>query len=217
MRPLLYLTVIITLALVGLSAPQQAQADKSGAMPLFDFGNKERWIIRLRAINVDPDESSTVTGLAADVSAEDAFTPELDFTYFFTKHVAAELILATSKHDMAANNGTNLGDVWVLPPTLTAQYHFNPEGTWRPYLGAGLSYIFYYNEDPGAVTSIEYENGFGYALQAGMDIGLDENWALNFDVKKVYHNTDVSINGGAIRADVDLDPWIFGVGVAYRF
>jgi len=40
---------------------------------------------------------------------------------------------------------------------------------------------------------------------------------LNLDVKKVWIDTKVSINGGAITADVDIDPWIFGIGVGTRF
>ena len=74
-------------------------------------------------------------------------------------------------------------------------------------------------QDSGAANSIDYDDSFGYALQAGFDYGLNENWALNFDVKKVMINTDVTIQSGGstINADVDIDPWVFGVGVAYRF
>ncbi|WP_202899485.1 OmpW/AlkL family protein [Kordiimonas gwangyangensis] len=147
--------------------------------------------------------------------------PELDITYFFTQNVAAELILATSKHDVSAL-GTAIGDVdlghtWALPPTLLLQYHFNPEGDVKPYLGAGLNYTFFYSSNPGAVNDIEYDNGFGYALQAGVDFRIKENWYFNVDAKKLWLNTDVSINGGAVTADVDLDPWVLGVGFGYRF
>lgn len=198
-----------------LQAATPAFAEESS--DLFDLTNADRWLMRMRAIYVSPDEDSTVTGLTADIEADGAFTPELDFTYFFTPNIGAELILATSKHDMSTNTGIDLGDVWVLPPHINLQYHFNPEGQIRPYAGAGLGYLFYYNEDPGAVNSIDYEDGIAYSLQAGVDIGIDDHWAVNLDVKKSYHQTDVSVNGGAIRADVDLDPWILGVGVAYRF
>jgi outer membrane protein len=40
---------------------------------------------------------------------------------------------------------------------------------------------------------------------------------VNLDVKKLWISTDVSINNGAINADVDINPWIVGVGVGYRF
>ncbi len=208
----------LTLALLAGTLLQAAPTPSfAGEKPIFDFADKERWIIRTRAINVNPDEDSTVTGLTADVTADDATVPEFDFTYFFSDHIGAELILATAKHEMGTNTNIDLGDVMILPPTLNLQYHFNPKGTFRPYAGAGVGYIFYYDEDPGAVNSIKYEDGVSYSLQLGMDYGIDEHWAINADIKKLYHETDVTINGGAITADVDLDPWIFGLGVAYRF
>lgn len=191
---------------------------------LFDFGDKERWIIRARALIVEPDESASISTIGGNVDINEQYVPELDFTYFFTKNVAAELILATTPHDVTAINTSlgqvDLGDVWLLPPTLTLQYHFLPDNEgFRPYVGAGINYTLFYNEDKGAVDSIDYNNSVGYALQAGFDYGLDENWALNFDLKKVMINTDVTIQSGATRidADVDIDPWVLGFGVAYRF
>ena len=95
-----------------------------------------------------------------------------------------------------------------------------PKERFSPYVGAGLNYTFFYDESPAAgspVTSIDYENSVGYALQAGIDYAVADQWYLNVDVKKIFLSTDVSMNGGAIRADVDLDPWVVGFGVGYRF
>lgn len=191
---------------------------------LFDFADKERWIIRARALMVEPDEGASITQIGGSVDINEQYVPELDFTYFFTRNVAAELILATTPHEVTAINTSSgqidLGSVWLLPPTLTLQYHFMPDSDrFRPYVGAGVNYTLFYGEDRGAVNSIDYDDSFGYALQAGFDYGITENWAINFDVKKVMINTDVRIQSGATRidADVDIDPWIFGVGVAYRF
>ncbi|WP_020399877.1 OmpW/AlkL family protein [Kordiimonas gwangyangensis] len=190
------------------------------ATPAMAEGGNSPWLVRLRAIDVAPDESSTVS-IGGEAKVDSSIVPELDITYFFTQNVAAELILATSKHDVSAL-GTAIGDVdlghtWALPPTLLLQYHFNPEGDVKPYLGAGLNYTFFYSSNPGAVNDIEYDNGFGYALQAGVDFRIKENWYFNVDAKKLWLNTDVSINGGAVTADVDLDPWVLGVGFGYRF
>lgn len=186
-----------------------------------DWDAKERFMIRARVIGVLPDEESTTT-INGQVTADDAVVPELDFTYFFTDHIAAELIAAVTPHDMGAIGtglgNLDLGEVDLLPPTLTLQYHFNPHGDIRPYAGAGVSYLHYFNEKAGSdITSIDYEDGFGFALQAGVDVALDAHWVVNADVKKIWHNVDVDINGGAVRADVDLDPWIVGVGLGYRF
>ena len=147
--------------------------------------------------------------------------PELDFSYFFTDNVSAELIAGVTPHDINAKGtaigNVDLGDVWLLPPTVTLQYHFAPEGKVNPYLGAGLGYIWYFDENPGAATDISYDSGIAYALQAGVDVPIDEHWMFNVDVKKLWHNVDAKVNGGAVTADVDLDPLLVGVGFGYRF
>ena len=183
----------------------------------------DSWLIRVRGINMNPDVSSTVNVIGGQVDIDDDTVPELDITYFFTDNIAAELILATTRHDVRDNGSTlgdvDLGRVSLLPPTLTAQWHFLPDDQVRPYVGAGLNYTIFYDESApgGAVTSINYENNIGYALQAGVDFGIDEHWGVNLDLKKIWLQSDVTLNGGAITADVDLDPWVFGLGVAYRF
>lgn len=181
------------------------------------------WLIRARAIAMVPDESSTVTVIGGETSINDAIMPELDFSYFFTDSLAAELILATTNHDVTAVGTSlgevDLGDVWVLPPTLTLQYHFAPKSMVSPYVGAGINLTLFYAEDApgGTVTDINYSSSVGPALQAGVDVQINNDWMLNFDVKKVWLNSDVDINGGAIMAEVDLDPWVFGVGFGTKF
>ena len=177
-------------------------------------------MIRARIIDVVPDESASTT-IGGDVKISNDVVPELDFTYFVTDNIALELIAGTTRNEVSHTpTGIDLGKVSLLPPTLTLQYHFMPKERFSPYIGAGLNYTFFYNEDPAAgsaVTSIDYDDSFGYALQAGMDYAVADNWYLNLDVKKIFLSTDVSMNGGTIRADVDIDPWIFGAGLGYRF
>ncbi len=113
----------------------------------------------------------------------------------------------------------DLGDVTLLPPTLTLQYHFNPAGKVRPYLGAGVNYTTFFNEDlpnGSALSTIDYDDSFGLAAQAGLDYALENGWLVNFDVKYIDINTDVLIDG-AISADVDIDPVIFGIGIGRTF
>lgn len=178
-------------------------------------------LLRLRAIDVLPEKDSTTT-IGGKVKPDFATVPELDLTYFFTDNIAAELIAATSKHEVKAigtgSGNLDLGDVWILPPTLTLQYHFNNETRLTPYVGAGVNYSYFYNDKAGSsISSIHYNSSFGPALQAGIDYKIDNNYSLNFDVKKIWINTDVKVNGGAVRADVDLDPWVVGMGIGYTF
>lgn len=147
-----------------------------------------------------------------------AITPELDLTYFITNHLALEAIVATAQHEIIYTGDINLGNTWILPPTVTLQNHFTPQDTFSPYVGAGVNYSYFYGEETGTCfTDLEVDGGFGVALQAGTDIWLNEHWGLNLDVKKLFLNIDGKLNDGAIRADIDLDPWIVGGGVSYRF
>lgn len=106
------------------------------------------FIVRGRVILVAPNDSSGSvhpTFPGEDVKVDNAWAPEIDGTYMATDHIGFELIAATTKHHVSGKNGTlgsigQLASTWVLPPTLTAQYHFAPEGKVRPYLGAGLNY-----------------------------------------------------------------------------
>ncbi|MGB4056894.1 MAG: OmpW family protein [Alphaproteobacteria bacterium] len=179
------------------------------------------WEFRLRGIAVLPDDGGHTT-IGGEPDAQNAVVPEFDISYFFTDNIAAELILATSPHDVKLKGSTlgdlDLGSTWVLPPTLTLQYHFCPDKQFSPYVGAGVNYTLPYAEDNGAsVTDLEVDGSFGWALQAGADYWLNDNWGVNFDVKKVYVDVDAKVNGGTVTGEVELDPWIIGTGVAYRF
>lgn len=193
-------------------------ATPSLARDLGDTWSKERFQIRARGRFVAPDDSSRVTPIGGNTDVSTEFVPEVDITYFFTNNIAAELIAATAEHEIDHNVAGDLGTAWILPPTLTLQYHFTPDQKLSPYVGAGLNYSMFYGEDEAAAfTDLDVDGGIGYALQAGVDYWIDDNWGLNLDVKKIYLEIDGELNNGAVRADIDLDPWIVGAGVSYRF
>ncbi len=189
----------------------------------------KRWQVRLRAVGVAPDESAKIGIIGGDVAISNALIPELDFTYFFTEHFAAELILGTAKHDVKAINtlagDVDLGSVWLLPPTLTAQYHFytSDQKVFKPYIGAGINYTLFYNVKSGDVAGVEYDNAIGYAAQLGFDLMLDDKFFINFDAKRLFLSTDVTVDasnlapGLSIPAEVDINPWLIGVGVGMKF
>lgn len=187
---------------------------------------KSPWMIRGRALLVLPEENLDKVNpniSTLDVTIDNSVVPELDITYFFTDNIAAELILGTTPHDVKTTGpGLDLGRVWLLPPTLTLQYHFAPEGKIRPYVGAGVNYtIFYGQGDEGAgVSNVDYDNSFGWALQAGVDIPINDHWAMNIDVKQLFLSTTASLDVagvGHVKADVDINPLLVGFGVGYRF
>ncbi|MCS3805234.1 outer membrane protein [Chromobacterium alkanivorans] len=180
-------------------------------------------LARFRVINVNPDaswsNSGTVAGL--NVDAKDAWAPEVDFTYMITNNIGAELILGTTRHEITTNLGS-VGKVSVLPPTLTLQYHFMPDATFRPYVGAGINYTRFYNDGlkVGGVTNLSVKkNSWGPALQLGADYAINKNWFVNLDVKKIWIKTDVTADqlGGAKLGELKIDPWVFGIGFGTKF
>lgn len=183
---------------------------------------EHNWIVRGRGVFVKADVRSNVKTLGGGVDVSTDQVPELDFTRFFNKNFAAELILATTTHQVTLNGSVlggsqDLGSVNLLPPTLTLQYHLNPEGKIRPYVGAGLNYTFFYNQKSrGIATSVKYNDSVGYALQAGFDYMISDRVGINFDIKKIYLETDVVVNK-TYKAKVNLDPWLIGAGISYRF
>ncbi|MER8840916.1 OmpW family protein [Mesorhizobium sp. M0913] len=182
------------------------------------------WQIRLRGLGVITEDSGFVNAVpSSDLSYSNTVTPELDISYFFTDNIAAELILGTTYANIEGQ-GTigglgNIGKVWLLPPTLTLQYHFTNFGAFKPYVGAGVNYTIFYNEDVGSADALKLKNTFGTALQVGFDYMVDQHWGVNFDVKKLFlkPDFDVTVDGTKLTGKAELDPWLIGAGVTYRF
>lgn len=172
------------------------------------------WLGRARVININPDASSSALNL--DASTET--TLELDFSYFLTGNVALELILATRKHGITSA-GAPIGDVSLLPPTLTLQYHFAPDSaSFRPYVGAGLNYTRFYDINLLGGAATVNNSSWGGALQIGADFPINKTFFLNVDVKKIWIDTDVKLTAtGATVANFDINPVIIGVGLGMKF
>ena len=177
------------------------------------------WLVRARAVYIDPDNKSTpVAGSGASdrIDVETKTVPELDISYFFTPNFSAELILTYPQKHKVRLDGADIGSFKHLPPTLTAQYHFAPGATINPYVGVGVNYT--------RISSVHLLDGagdlendsWGLALQAGVDFRIDEHWSIKADIKKVNIRSDVFV-GGANASHLKVDPLLFGLGVGYRF
>jgi outer membrane protein len=169
------------------------------------------WMVRVRAVNLDSANTDS-TGLG--LSINNKVIPEVDISYFFTPNLAAELILTVPQEHDLRSNGTKIGTVTHLPPTLLVQYHFNAGGI-KPYVGAGVNFTQFTSVSLPAGVDID-RTSWGGALQVGVDIPLSGNMYFNFDVKKVYLGTKVSA-GGTKLGEFKVDPVLVGVGLGWRF
>lgn len=180
--------------------------------------DNSKWQIRLRAIAaIPPSTSYDLSG--SDVKISSSVVPELDFTYYFTKNLAAELILGTTHHKVSLKTGSNkteLGKVWLLPPTLNVQYHL-PVKNFIPYIGVGINYtIFYGVKDEAA--KLGYQNNVGFSTQLGADYMINKKWFINLDIKKIFLKSDVTIKGTTptVLNNVDIDPFVIGLGIGVK-
>lgn len=182
-------------------------------------------LVRLRAVYIKPaDKSDAIPALGVPQDAISVSTktiPELDVSYFFTKNLAAELVLTyPQKHDVSLG-GTAIGTFKQLPPTLTLQYHFLPDQVVNPYVGAGVNLTLISNVDlavPGVGALELSSSSVGFAAGAGLDIKVADRIFVNLDAKWVQIRSDVKLqaNGAKVSA-VKVDPWLLGGGLGYRF
>lgn len=215
-----------TLKAMGAAAALSMMAVAAPAHAGSETGN---FMVRVQGTVVDPDSSATVKSAGSIVSGYDAevnteVLPTLTLTYFLNKNLALELFCCFAKLEAEGKgglNGVDLGDFWVFPPALTLQYHFDNFGAFKPYVGAGVQYLHFFNEGHADATlgnaKINLDDALGFTLQAGVDVSIGGGWYLNADVKKTWINTDASWAGTPVTAEVDIDPWIFSVGAGYRF
>lgn len=204
------------------------------ALPV-SAGEAGDWVVRGRIVNVSPDEQSSTVRVAgapvagSGVTVDSDTIPELDITYMIHRNWGLELILGTSQHDVHGKGALaglgNVIDADVLPPTLTMQYHFMPDSNIRPYAGLGINYTLFYDEEvkggldaPGAKVTMD--DSWGLAAQTGVDIDINENWFFNIDVKYINMDTTAKFKNstvGSAAVDVDINPWVFGIGIGTSF
>ncbi len=172
------------------------------------------WQIRMGGSLVNP--KSDNHGIV-EVDSDTMLT--FNATYFLTPNWAIELLAALPfTHDIDLVGGGRVAETKHLPPTLSAQYHFMPGGKVRPYVGAGINYTLFFEEDTtGALagSSLKLEDSVGPAAQIGIDIDLSDRWFLNAEVRWMDIDTKAKLDGVSLGT-VEIDPWLYGINLGFR-
>jgi outer membrane protein len=197
-------TALCAAALLGAAAVNTAAA--------MDQGD---WLIRFGVSNVDPKSNNHPA-----VSVDSATSATINFSYMMTDNWAVELLAAYPfEHDIYLVGGPEVGSTKHLPPTVSLQYHFLPDSTFQPYIGAGVNYTTFFSEKlygqlEGAKLSLD--DSWGLAAEVGADFILNESWFLNVSVRFIDINSDAKVNGEAF-GKVNIDPWVYGAHAGLRF
>ncbi len=178
-------------------------------------------IVRVGAANANTDTSDKVLGGALDLDVSNDTSVGITGTYMLTDQVGIELLAATPfNHEINSGVAGQIGKTKHLPPTLSVQWFPMGSGSKvQPYVGAGINYTTFFSEEAtGALagSKLKLSDSVGFAVQAGIDIALNDNWLLNAAVWKVDLETDVKLDGTKI-GKVEIDPTVYMISVGYKF
>ncbi len=200
-------------------------------------------VLRVGVVHADPDVSSSkikeegwgrIPGTSVDVKSSTQVG--LTGTYMIMPHFGLEASITTPfSHKLRDRWGPgesyNLGKASRLSPTVTAQFFFlNPRSAFQPYVGLGLNYTMFYNEkvsdeakrDWGA-SDLSMKNSIGVVAQIGMDYKFTNRISMNAAIWKMGMSSKVEWKedwGGGTdkyKADVDINPWVYTLGVGFKF
>lgn len=199
-------TLLASLLLLGIGS---AGAEEAGV-----------WTVKFGAHSVNPkSDNGTLAGgtLKSDVDSD--IKPTFSAEYALNANWGVEVLAALPfRHDVKLN-GAEAASAKHLPPTVSAQYHFNPGGSVSPFVGVGINYTLFFSEHtkgPLAGTKLTLGDSLGPALHAGLDFRINENWLWMVDARWMRIRTDARVNGDKVGT-VNIDPIVWGVAAGYRF
>ena len=177
------------------------------------------WLFRAGMSQVAPKDTNLRLGpdVKLEVDKDERFT--FDITYMIRDNWGIELLAAdTFNHGFQVYENNTApallgGEVEHIPPTLSLQYHFRPEARFRPYVGAGLNYTLFSNEEP---AGLKLDDSFGLAAQAGFDYGINDNWFVNYAIRWIDIDADATLGGDKLGT-IEIEPWVYSLNLGYRF
>jgi len=164
--------------------------------------------------------------------AQQGYGFDTAMTIFVTDNIAAEVSLglgfyktkSSALSDAATAYGSgssSLGkrnQIFMVPVTLSAQYHAAPYGGLRPYVGLGLNGTYMHTRS----KAIKAESGFGPVLQAGVDFISKDDTLFTLDIRQYLLKSKVKFKKGFLATDgisskVNWNPLVISAGFGFKF
>ncbi len=215
----------VFLAILALSATT-AFAQKAGS-----------WSASVGVTQISPDVDSgnlsapSLPGTKVDVQSNTQLTGAVN--YAFSDNIVIHVPLGLGfKHKVVGAGAIAgvgaIGTTKALPVTLIGQYRFmEANAVLRPYVGAGLSYVRFYDTTGTAVltaitnpggpaTTLSFKSKLAPTIQLGATYNINEKWYLDGSYTKTFLKTRGTLSTGQ-TLDAKLDPSGYTFQVGYKF
>lgn len=140
--------------------------------------------------------------------------------YRFNAHMSMELWSPVSAFQHRIElQGVPAATIKHRPVLLTFQYHYRVQTRVQPYFGLGYGVVSLSGqrtEGPLAGSTINVKKGDGLTAQFGVDIFANTHLFVRAEARYLHWNSKVAVNGTDL-GKVTLNPWIYSVGLGYRF
>jgi outer membrane protein len=211
----LVLTIAATLAVPAAFAQEPGSNDSASA------SGKRFAVVGGYSLLEPRSNPGSVAGAQSEVDGGGAAT--LSGSWYATDNIAVELWGAADKFDHRVKlNGAKAASVSQQPIALSGQYHFGgADNTVRPFVGLGYyeSNFDAENADaagPAAGARVGVTTQKGAMATVGADFNITPTWFARTDLRYMHGGADVEVNG--VKAgEIDLDPYLLGVGIGARF
>ncbi|MGE0621187.1 MAG: OmpW family protein [Pseudomonadales bacterium] len=190
------------------------------------------WLIRAGVSYIVPkSDNGTIPGDGDEVpdiqvDVDDAAMLTFDGTYMITDNFGVELLAALPfEHDIygridGVDGKVKLATVKHLPPTLSAVWRFNSDGQFQPYVGAGVNWTIFFDEqekgpldDPS--VSLKLDDSWGLAGVVGVDVFLTDRMFINGNIRYMDIDSDVKVNGDKV-VTAKVDPWVYAINIGWK-
>lgn len=150
------------------------------------------------------EEPKTFTSLSSGSYFADLENPLFNMRlgggpYFFDKQARLEASIA---YDLAINNATKL-EGYEFDLIFNYLFHAKKDVDFR--IGAGLGIINFVETKMGASSTVNESFGFGPVFNAGLDINIDKNYSIFFELLGNYNPLK---KGGNIDGGISLNAGI---------
>ena len=195
-------------------------------------------LVRAGATTITPNVSSgdltppSLVGTKSSIGSSTRLSGGI--TYMVDDNIALDLPVAIPfEHDISGDGAIlgvgKIGTVKALPATLVAQWRFfEPTATFRPYVGAGLTYAAFFGArststltaisggTPSNPTTLSVESKWAATVQLGATAQLGGGWFLDANYIYIFLSTRMTLSTGQ-TLDAKLDSSFFSLAVGMKF